>query len=233
MAVPAHGPGQPLDPGYARKNGLTFSMCSTALVHGPGQFLDRFPVSPSPEHRAINNGHGIHGRTRKNKTTSFRHTTRRDPQERTASAMIFSIKIALGKRSYNNKMPRQERTLSAIFSHPAKIAHEMRSCKKRPEFIFPCSSVCFRGHFYHVIFFPCSSVDSVAILCWHPLSPGVDIRYFIRVLPWNAPYLAHPALIYSFFRVIPCASVAILCWHPPRAPLTVRKTHPTSHPALI
>ena len=25
MAVTAHGPGQPLDPGYARKNGLTFS----------------------------------------------------------------------------------------------------------------------------------------------------------------------------------------------------------------
>jgi len=39
-AVPAHGPGQPLDPGYARKNGLTFSLCSTALVHGPGQPLD-------------------------------------------------------------------------------------------------------------------------------------------------------------------------------------------------
>ena len=32
MAVPAHGPGQPLDPGYARKNGLTFSLCSMALV---------------------------------------------------------------------------------------------------------------------------------------------------------------------------------------------------------
>ncbi len=68
MAVPAHGPGQPLDPGYARKNGLTFSMCSTALVHGPGQFLDRFPVSPSPEHRAIDIGDGT---TRKNTEISM------------------------------------------------------------------------------------------------------------------------------------------------------------------
>ena len=33
MTVPAHGPSLPLDPGHARNNGLTFSMCSTAHVH--------------------------------------------------------------------------------------------------------------------------------------------------------------------------------------------------------